>query len=88
MGITNDEDTPPNKNPVSKETKIEKPLIHITKKIIMVDIKKLKIVNTKLCENSRINEERLMLNAPSNKRKSKVNVVNTGATLATDSGVT
>ena len=43
------------------------------------DIKKFDKVKMKLSENSLTNEDKEMLNAPSNNKKSKVNVVKTGA---------
>ncbi len=43
------------------------------------EIMKLKNVKVKLWENSLIREDRLMLNAPSNNKNSKANVVKIGA---------
>jgi hypothetical protein len=48
---------------------------------------KLYIVNLRLEENSLINDDRLILNAPSKIKINNVNVVHTGATLARASGV-
>ena len=85
-GMTNAEDTPPSKKPVSSEIKIENPLTIITIETTREETIKLNNVKTKLCENSFTNDVRLMLNAPSNKRNKSVNVVKTGANVATFSG--
>jgi len=51
-----------------------------------VEITKLYIVSMRLEENSRISEDRLILNAPSKIRINRVKVVHTGATEARSSG--
>ena len=51
-----------------------------------MEITKIYIVSFRLEENSLINEDRSILNAPSKIRINNVNVVNTGATLARASG--
>ena len=51
-----------------------------------MEITKLYIVSLRLDENSLINEDRLILNAPSKIKINNVNVVHTGAILAKASG--
>ena len=93
IGITNDEETPPKANPVNKANKKLNPSNQNPSKdnnpaITKEDIIKLKMVKTKLCENSRTNELKLMLNAPSNNKKTKVKVVKMGAIPIKLPGVT
>lgn len=84
MGITKDDDTPPNINPPKRDKRNEnpptqKPNPQRITAMINDEITKLKIVITKLSENSRINDGKLILNAPSNNKNTKVKVVKTGA---------
>lgn len=71
---------------MNKADEIENWNTYIIPAIIIDERKKLNVVNMNERENSCINDFKFMLNAPSNSKKSSVNVVKIGAAVANWSG--
>lgn len=87
-GITNAEEVPPKIKPVRSDIIKVEPAKNMMSVMIPAEMTKLKMVNLRLGPNSFMSEDKLILNAPSKRRKRRVNVVNSGARSMTCWGVT